>query len=99
MRHSEKGDSLISKLKELDSNPTNDPLKKEEQRDFGVGAQILRDLNVKKIKLITNHPRKRIGLTGYGLEIVETVGLYNGLKVFKYFREFSHESKSHPTRN
>ena len=75
MRHSEKGDSLISKLKELDSNPTNDPLKKEEQRDFGVGAQILRDLNVKKIKLITNHPRKRIGLIGYGLEIVENVGL------------------------
>ncbi len=75
MRHSEKGDEIISKLKELDDNPTNDPLKKKEQRDFGVGAQILRDLNVKKIRLITNHPRKRIGLIGYGLEIVENVAL------------------------
>jgi 3,4-dihydroxy 2-butanone 4-phosphate synthase/GTP cyclohydrolase II len=75
MRHGEKGDSLINKLRELDNNPTNDPLKKEEQRDFGVGAQILRDLNVKKINLITNNPRKRIGLIGYGLEIVENVKL------------------------
>ena len=75
MRHSEKGDEIIAKLKELDSNPTNDPLKKEEQRDFGVGAQILRDLHVQKIKLITNHPKKRIGLIGYGLEIVENVPL------------------------
>lgn len=75
MRHGEKGDSIINKLKELDNNPTNDPLKKEEQRDFGVGAQILRDLNVKKIRLITNHPKKRIGLIGYGLEIIENVAL------------------------
>jgi len=75
MRHSEKGDSIISKLKELDDNPTNDPLKKVEQRDFGVGAQILRDLGVEKIKLISNHPKKRIGLIGYGLEIVENVAL------------------------
>ncbi|WP_235296202.1 3,4-dihydroxy-2-butanone-4-phosphate synthase [Portibacter marinus] len=75
MRHGEKGDSIISKLKELDNNPTNDPLKKEEQRDFGVGAQILRDLGVEKIKLISNHPKKRIGLIGYGLEIVENVPL------------------------
>lgn len=75
MRHGEKGDEIISKLKELDNNPTNDPLKKEEQRDFGVGAQILRDLKVKQIKLITNHPKKRIGLIGYGLEIVDNVAL------------------------
>lgn len=75
MRHGEKGDSLISKLKELDNNPTNDPLKSEVQRDFGVGAQILRDLGVEKIKLISNHPRKRIALLGYGLEITETVAL------------------------
>ncbi len=75
IRHGEKGDSLISKLKELDNNPTNDPLKKVEQRDFGVGAQILRDLDVKLIKLITNNPKKRIGLIGYGLEIVENVPL------------------------
>jgi 3,4-dihydroxy 2-butanone 4-phosphate synthase/GTP cyclohydrolase II len=46
---------------------------KMDERDYGVGAQILRDLGVSKIRLITNNPRKRAGLTGYGLEIVETV--------------------------
>ncbi|NHE56695.1 bifunctional 3,4-dihydroxy-2-butanone-4-phosphate synthase/GTP cyclohydrolase II [Cyclobacterium plantarum] len=46
-----------------------------DKRDYGVGAQILRDLNVTKIKLITNNPTKRIGLSGYGLEIVDTVPL------------------------
>lgn len=44
-----------------------------DQRDYGIGAQILRDLNVKKIRLLTNNPRKRIGLAGYGLEIVENI--------------------------
>jgi len=42
-------------------------------RDYGVGAQILRHLGVTKLRLITNNPKKRVGLTGYGLEIVETV--------------------------
>jgi len=46
-----------------------------DKRDYGVGAQILRDLNVTKIKLITNNPTKRVGLSGYGLEIVDTVPL------------------------
>jgi len=44
-------------------------------RDYGVGAQILRHLGVSKIKLMTNNPKKRVGLMGYGLEIVDTVGL------------------------
>jgi 3,4-dihydroxy 2-butanone 4-phosphate synthase / GTP cyclohydrolase II len=44
------------------------------QRDFGVGAQILRDLGISKLRLLTNNPRKRIGLMGYGLEIVEHIG-------------------------
>ena len=42
-------------------------------RDYGIGAQILRDLGVQKIKLMTNNPKKRAGLKGYGLEIVENV--------------------------
>ncbi len=46
-----------------------------DERDYGVGAQILRDLEVSKIKLITNNPKKRAGLIGYGLEIVDTVGI------------------------
>jgi len=44
---------------------------KPDARDYGVGAQILRKLNIRKINLITNNPKKRVGLMGYGLEIVE----------------------------
>lgn len=44
-----------------------------DERDYGVGAQILRELNVSKIRLISNNPKKRVGLLGYGLEIVDTV--------------------------
>lgn len=44
-------------------------------RDYGVGAQILRDLGVKKMRLITNNPGKRAGIEGYGLEIVERIPL------------------------
>jgi 3,4-dihydroxy 2-butanone 4-phosphate synthase/GTP cyclohydrolase II len=44
-------------------------------RDYGVGAQILRYLHVTKLRLMTNNPKKRVGLMGYGLEIVETVPL------------------------
>jgi len=44
-----------------------------DQRDYGLGAQILAALGVRKIRLLTNNPRKFIGLSGYGLEIVERV--------------------------
>jgi len=44
-------------------------------RDYGVGAQILHDLGVRKMRLLTNNPRKRTGLIGYGLEIVENVAI------------------------
>jgi 3,4-dihydroxy 2-butanone 4-phosphate synthase/GTP cyclohydrolase II len=46
---------------------------KPDQRDYGIGAQILVSLGVRKIRLITNNPRKFIGLSGYGLEIVDRV--------------------------
>lgn len=46
---------------------------KMDERDYGVGAQIIRDLGVRKLKLMTNNPTKRAGLIGYGLEIVENV--------------------------
>ncbi len=46
---------------------------KMDERDYGVGAQILRDLGVSKIRLMSNNPKKRAGLIGYGLEIVENV--------------------------
>jgi 3,4-dihydroxy 2-butanone 4-phosphate synthase/GTP cyclohydrolase II len=46
-----------------------------DQRDYGVGAQILRHLNITKLRLISNNPKKRVGLLGYGLEVVDTVPL------------------------
>jgi len=46
-----------------------------DNRDYGVGAQILRALKIKKIKLISNNPKKRAALNGYGLEITEAVPL------------------------
>ena len=73
MRHGEKGDSIINKLRLLDMDETNNPTISETQRDFGIGAQILRDHGIEKIKLLTNNPKKRIGLIGYGLEIVDNV--------------------------
>jgi 3,4-dihydroxy 2-butanone 4-phosphate synthase/GTP cyclohydrolase II len=46
-----------------------------DERDYGVGAQILRDLGINKIRLISNNPKKRAGLMGYGLEIVDSIGI------------------------
>jgi 3,4-dihydroxy 2-butanone 4-phosphate synthase/GTP cyclohydrolase II len=46
---------------------------KMDERDYGVGAQILRDLGLSKIKLLSNNPVKRVGLMGYGLEIIESL--------------------------
>jgi 3,4-dihydroxy 2-butanone 4-phosphate synthase/GTP cyclohydrolase II len=48
---------------------------KPDQRDYGIGAQILRDLGVKSMRLLTNNPRKFIGLDGYGLSVAESVPL------------------------
>lgn len=79
MRHSEKGDdeSLLTTLKRYRQKQDHGEaihIKADmSQRDYGVGAQILRDLGLRKIRLITNTPRKRIGIDGYGLEIVENV--------------------------
>jgi len=57
-----------------------------DMRDFGIGAQILRDLGVRKIRLLTNNPKKLIGLEGYGLEIVERVPIVVG--VCDYNRDY-----------
>ncbi len=44
-----------------------------DQRDYGIGAQILRDLGISKMRLLSNNPKKRAGLVGYGLEVIETL--------------------------
>jgi 3,4-dihydroxy 2-butanone 4-phosphate synthase/GTP cyclohydrolase II len=79
MRHSEKSDAILHHLADYQKrqyNGENPELNKRAemtQRDFGVGAQILHDMNVTKLRLITNTPRKRVGLIGYGLEVVENI--------------------------
>jgi 3,4-dihydroxy 2-butanone 4-phosphate synthase / GTP cyclohydrolase II len=74
-------ENLISKLQQYKQLQQEGNVEKFElqsrigKKDFGVGAQILRDLGLTKIKLLTNHPRKRMGMIGYGLEIVENIEL------------------------
>ena len=58
----------------LDTVEANERLGfKPDQRDYGIGAQILRDLGVRSMRLLTNNPRKFVGLDGYGLSVVETL--------------------------
>jgi 3,4-dihydroxy 2-butanone 4-phosphate synthase/GTP cyclohydrolase II len=48
---------------------------KADLRDYGIGAQILADLGLKNIRLLTNNPRKIVGLDGYGLKVIERISL------------------------
>ncbi len=81
MNQEGRGIGLLSKLKAYklqeqgkDTVEANEELGfKPDERDYGVGAQILRDLKIKKMKLMTNNPTKRAGLIGYGLEITDIV--------------------------
>jgi 3,4-dihydroxy 2-butanone 4-phosphate synthase/GTP cyclohydrolase II len=83
MNQEGRGIGLLNKLKAYklqeegrDTVEANEELGfKADERDYGVGAQILRDLGVKKIRLLSNNPKKRAGLIGYGLEIVENVAI------------------------
>lgn len=60
-------------------------------RDYGIGAQILADLGLKKIRLITNNPRKVIGLEGYGMEIIERIAIISPAN--KYNRRYLRTKK------
>ena len=69
---------IIKKLKEQKAKGERQSpfIKRQEetaQKDIGIGSQILHDLGVRKIRLMTNRPRRRVGLIGYELEIVENV--------------------------
>ncbi|MEM9667154.1 MAG: bifunctional 3,4-dihydroxy-2-butanone-4-phosphate synthase/GTP cyclohydrolase II [Bacteroidota bacterium] len=81
MKQEGRGIGLLNKLRAyklqedgLDTVEANEALGfRMDHRDYGIGCQILRDLGIRKLRLMTNNPRKRIGLEGYGLEIVERV--------------------------
>ncbi|WP_413834282.1 bifunctional 3,4-dihydroxy-2-butanone-4-phosphate synthase/GTP cyclohydrolase II [Desulfobacula sp.] len=81
LRQEGRGIGLVNKLKAyeyqrqgMDTVEANEKLGfKADMRDYGVGAQILVDLGVKKMRLLTNNPKKMIGLEGYGLSVVEQV--------------------------
>ena len=68
-----------------------------DQRDYGIGAQILTELGLSKMRLLTNNPRKRAEISGYGLEIVERVpliiepGLHNERYLATKVAKFGHD--------
>ena len=110
MNQEGRGIGLVNKLKAyklqeegLDTFEANVKLGfKPDERDYGVGAQMLRDLGVTKMRLMSNNPKKRTGLIGYGLEIVENVPLEvesneHNAKYLKVKRDkFGHNLKLKP---
>lgn len=84
LRQEGRGIGLVNKLRayELQINHGLDTVEanrklgfKDDLRDYGIGAQILRDLGVRKMRLMTNNPKKMVGLQGYGLSVVEQVSI------------------------
>lgn len=81
MRPHQDGSEIIAGLRLLKSRMRDGQAAKitqpasMNQRDFGIGAQILRDLKVSKLRILSNSPKNRIGLEGYGLEVVEFVAM------------------------
>ncbi|PIQ90843.1 MAG: bifunctional 3,4-dihydroxy-2-butanone-4-phosphate synthase/GTP cyclohydrolase II [Candidatus Omnitrophica bacterium CG11_big_fil_rev_8_21_14_0_20_41_12] len=96
MNQEGRGIGLVEKIRAynlqdqgMDTVQANEALgHKADLRDYGIGAQILVDLGVKKIKLLTNNPRKIVGLEGYGLEVAERISLEikPGAQNYKYLK-------------
>jgi 3,4-dihydroxy 2-butanone 4-phosphate synthase/GTP cyclohydrolase II len=75
------GDKLTLQFHHEQRLPTLPESQRRTQREIGIGAQILSDLNLKRIRLLTNHPRKVAGLEGFGIEIVEQVPVTPAMKI------------------
>ncbi len=104
MNQEGRGIGLLNKLKAyhlqeqgLDTVEANIELGfKADERDYGIGAQILRDMGATKIKLISNNPGKKTGLTGYGIEITENVPIIVSTSTFcKVYMETKKNKMGH----
>ena len=104
LRQEGRGIGLINKIKAyklqeqgMDTEEANLALGfPSDMRDYGIGAQILSELNVKKIRLMTNNPKKIIGLKGHGIEIIERVPLIMDANVYnKRYFETKKEKMGH----
>jgi len=104
MRQEGRGIGLINKIKAyqlqdqgMDTVEANIALGfPEDMRDYGIGAQILEDLGIKKVKLMTNNPKKLSGISGYGIEIVERVPIQmNHNEKNKFYLETKKEKMGH----
>ena len=88
----EQGRDTVEANKELGFLP--------DHRDYGVGAQILRAMNVSKIKLLSNNPKKRVGLESYGIEIVNTLAIeINSNEHNKFYLETKRDKMGHTLKN
>lgn len=104
MNHEGRGIGLINKLKAYqlqeqgkDTVEANIELGfNADDRDYGIGAQILRAMNVTKIKLLSNNPKKRAGLMGYGIEIIENISLeIDSNEYNKFYLETKRDKMGH----
>ena len=92
MRQEGRGIGIINKLKAyklqdegMDTVQANEALGfPADLRDYGIGAQIMKDLGITKLRLLTNNPKKVVGLNGYGLEVVERLSLEGDVNCHNY---------------
>lgn len=100
MNRNQRGSVLVNQLRTLKymqegegerTEEENNNPKKGDSRDYGVGAQILRALGIRKLKLLTNNPVKRIGIKSFGLEIVDQVTFEDDLDIFSPKKDASLE--------